>query len=133
MKDRGRAGHQQCELWNTWAPSAFWLISEVIMHQRQIRETERVSFRQPSAFRTVPSGISVLTEHLKASANKFRAEADFADWIARSATDSEKCKEYERLAAHFRQLANAIVAGPGAGPGRSQRWPAKVRAGFPTA
>jgi hypothetical protein len=62
-----------------------------MQHQRQIKENERVSFRQPSAFRTVPRGISVLTEDLKASANKFRAEADFADWIARSATDSEKC------------------------------------------
>jgi hypothetical protein len=92
-----------------------------MQHQRQIKETERVSFRQPSALGTVPSGRSVPTEDLKASANKFRAEADFADWIARSATDSEKCKEYERLAAHFRQLAHAIVAGPNAGHGPYQR------------
>jgi hypothetical protein len=113
--------------WNTSSPSAFWLIVEVIMqHQRQIKETERISFRQPS-------GRSVLTEDLKASAKKFRAEAGFADWIARSATDSEKCKEYERLAAHFRQLADAIVDGPNAGHGPFQKQPAKVRAGFPTA
>jgi hypothetical protein len=63
----------------------------------------------------------VLTEDLKASANKFRAEADFADWIARSATVSEKCKDYERLAAHFRQLADAMFDGPNAGRGPFQK------------
>jgi hypothetical protein len=44
---------------------------------------------------------------MKASANKFRAEADFADQIVRSATDPEG---RSGLAAHFRQLADAIVA-----------------------
>ena len=41
---------------------------------------------------------------MKASAEKLRAEADFAEQIARSATDQQKRELYERLAAHFRQL-----------------------------
>ena len=47
-------------------------------------------------------------EDMKASAKKLRAEADFAEQIARSATDVEKRKLYERLAVHFRQLADEI-------------------------
>ena len=45
---------------------------------------------------------------MKASAEKLRAEADYAEQIARSATDSQKRELYERLAAHFRQLASEI-------------------------
>ena len=47
-------------------------------------------------------------EDMRASAKKLWAEADFAEQIARSATDVEKRKLYERLAVHFRQLANDI-------------------------
>jgi hypothetical protein len=47
-------------------------------------------------------------EDMKASAEKLRAEADFAEQIARSATDRQKRELYERLAAHFRQLAGEI-------------------------
>ncbi|WP_375784637.1 hypothetical protein ACE10Z_33655 [Bradyrhizobium sp. Pha-3] len=45
---------------------------------------------------------------MKASAKKLRAEADYADQIARSATDQKKQELYERLAAHFRNLAVEI-------------------------
>jgi hypothetical protein len=45
---------------------------------------------------------------MKASAEKLRAEADYAEQIARSATDLQKRELYERLAAHFRQLAGEI-------------------------
>lgn len=45
---------------------------------------------------------------MKASAKKLRAEADCADQIARSATDQKKRELYERLAAHFRNLAVEI-------------------------
>ena len=44
----------------------------------------------------------------EASAEKLRAEADFAEQIARSATDVEKRALYARLALHFRQLAADI-------------------------
>lgn len=47
-------------------------------------------------------------QDMKASAEKLRAEADFAEQIARSATDRQKRELYERLAAHFRQLAGDI-------------------------
>jgi len=47
-------------------------------------------------------------EDMKASAEKLRAEADYADQIARSATDVQKRELYERLAVHFRQLAGDI-------------------------
>jgi hypothetical protein len=47
-------------------------------------------------------------EDMKASAQKMRAEADYAEQIARSATDPQKRELYERLAAHFRQLAGEI-------------------------
>ena len=47
-------------------------------------------------------------QDMKASAEKLRAEADFAEQIARSATDRPKRELYERLAAHFRQLAGEI-------------------------
>lgn len=47
-------------------------------------------------------------QDMKASAEKLRAEADFAEQIARSATDRQKHELYERLAAHFRQLAGDI-------------------------
>jgi hypothetical protein len=47
-------------------------------------------------------------QDMKASAEKLRAEADFAEQIARSATDRQKRDLYERLAAHFRQLAGDI-------------------------
>lgn len=45
---------------------------------------------------------------MKACAKKLRAEADYADQIARSATDQKKRELYERLAAHFRNLAVEI-------------------------
>lgn len=45
---------------------------------------------------------------MKASAEKLRAEADYAEQIARSATDSQKHELYQRLASHFRQLADEI-------------------------
>jgi len=45
---------------------------------------------------------------MKASAEKLRTEADYAEQIARSATDPQKRELYERLAAHFRQLASEI-------------------------
>ena len=41
-------------------------------------------------------------------AAKLRAEADYAEQIARSATDSQKHELYQRLAVHFRQLADEI-------------------------
>jgi hypothetical protein len=44
-------------------------------------------------------------EDMKASAQKLRAEADYAEQIARSATDVQK---RERLAVHFRQFAGDI-------------------------
>ncbi len=47
-------------------------------------------------------------EDMKASAEKMRAEADYAEQIARSATDLQKRELYERLAAHFRVLAGEI-------------------------
>jgi hypothetical protein len=47
-------------------------------------------------------------EDMKASAKKMRVEADYAEQIARSATDPQKRELYERLAAHFRQLAREI-------------------------
>jgi hypothetical protein len=47
-------------------------------------------------------------QDMKASAEKLRAEANNADQIARSATDGRKRELYERLAAHFRQLAREI-------------------------
>jgi hypothetical protein len=47
-------------------------------------------------------------QDMKASAAKLRAEADYAEQIARSATDSQKRELYERLAAHFRHLADEI-------------------------
>ena len=47
-------------------------------------------------------------QDLKASAEKLRGEADYAEQIARSATDSKKHDLYQRLAAHFRQLADEI-------------------------
>ena len=47
-------------------------------------------------------------QDMKASAEKLRAEADYAEQIARSATDSQKRELYERLAVHFRQLASEI-------------------------
>jgi hypothetical protein len=47
-------------------------------------------------------------QDMKASAEKLRAEADFADQIARSATDPQKRELYERLAGHFRGLAGEI-------------------------
>ena len=45
---------------------------------------------------------------LKASAEKLRADADTADQIASSAVDMQKRELYNRLAAHFRQLADEI-------------------------
>jgi hypothetical protein len=47
-------------------------------------------------------------QDMKASAEKLRTEADYAEQIASSATDRQKCELYERLAAHFRQLAGEI-------------------------
>ena len=45
---------------------------------------------------------------MQASAEKMRAEADYAEQIARSATDPQKRELYERLAVHFRKLAGEI-------------------------
>jgi hypothetical protein len=47
-------------------------------------------------------------EDMKASAEKLRAKATYAEKIARSATDLQKRELYERLAGHFRQLAGEI-------------------------
>jgi hypothetical protein len=47
-------------------------------------------------------------QDMKTSVEKLRAEADYAQQIARSATDLQKRELYERLAAHFRQLAGEI-------------------------
>jgi hypothetical protein len=47
-------------------------------------------------------------QDMRASAEKLRAEADYADQIARSATAVQKRELYERLAVHFRQLAGEI-------------------------
>jgi len=47
-------------------------------------------------------------QDMKASAEKLRAEADYAEQIARRATDLQKHELYQRLAAHFRQLADEI-------------------------
>jgi hypothetical protein len=47
-------------------------------------------------------------QDMKASAEKLRAEADYAEQIARSATAVQKRELYERLAVHFRQLAGEI-------------------------
>ena len=47
-------------------------------------------------------------QDMKASAEKLRAEANYAEQIARSATNSQKHEVYQRLAAHFRQLADEI-------------------------
>lgn len=47
-------------------------------------------------------------QDMKASAEKLRAEADYAEQIARSSPDSRKHDLYQRLAAHFRQLADEI-------------------------
>ena len=44
-------------------------------------------------------------EDMKASAEKLRAEVDYAEQIARSATSVQKRELYERLAIHFRELA----------------------------
>lgn len=45
-------------------------------------------------------------QDMKASAEKLRAEADYAEQIARSATAVQKRDLYERLAVHFRKLAD---------------------------
>jgi hypothetical protein len=42
---------------------------------------------------------------MEASAEKLRAETDYAEQIARSATAAQKREIYERLAVHFMQLA----------------------------
>ena len=47
-------------------------------------------------------------QDMKASAEKLRAEAEFAERIARGATAAQKRELYERLAIHFRQLAAEI-------------------------
>jgi hypothetical protein len=47
-------------------------------------------------------------EDMQASADKLRAEADYAEQIARSATAVQKRELYERIALHFRQLAVEI-------------------------
>ena len=47
-------------------------------------------------------------QDMKASAEKLRAEADYAEQIARSATAVQKRELYQRLAIHFRQLAGEI-------------------------
>jgi hypothetical protein len=82
-----------------------------MQHQRQIKEMEKASFPRPGTARALPIGRPLPKEDMKASASKFRAEADLAEQIARSATDLEKRKVYDGLADHFRQLADAIVAG----------------------
>jgi hypothetical protein len=47
-------------------------------------------------------------QDMKASAEKLRAEANYAERIASSATDPQKRELYVRLAAHFRELADEI-------------------------
>jgi hypothetical protein len=47
-------------------------------------------------------------QDMKASAEKLLAEADYAEQIARSATDEKKRELYENLGAHFRRLASDI-------------------------
>jgi hypothetical protein len=47
-------------------------------------------------------------EDMKTSAEKLRAEANYAEQIARSSTSVQKRELYERLAVHFRQLADEI-------------------------
>jgi len=47
-------------------------------------------------------------QDMKASAEKLRAEADYAEQIAKSATAVQKRELYERLAVHFRKLASDI-------------------------
>jgi hypothetical protein len=47
-------------------------------------------------------------QDMKASVEKLRAEAENADQIAKSATAVQKRQLYERLAVHFRQLADEI-------------------------
>ena len=47
-------------------------------------------------------------QDMQASAEKLRAEADYAEQIARGATDPQKRDLYERLAVHFRNLACKI-------------------------
>jgi hypothetical protein len=47
-------------------------------------------------------------QDMEASAKKLHAEADYAAQIASSATNQQKRELYERLAAHFRQLAGEI-------------------------
>ncbi|MGY3529259.1 MULTISPECIES: hypothetical protein [Bradyrhizobium] len=47
-------------------------------------------------------------EDMVSSVKKLRAEADLAHQIAMSATDDKKRELYERLAAHFRQVAVEI-------------------------
>ena len=47
-------------------------------------------------------------QDMKASAEKLRVEADYAEQIASSATDQQKRELYVRLAAHFRELADEI-------------------------
>jgi hypothetical protein len=87
------------------------IIEVSMQHQRPIKEMEKVSFPRSGTARALPIARPLLTEDMKASASKFRAEADLAEQIARSATDLEKRKVYDGLADHFRQLADAIVAG----------------------
>lgn len=55
---------------------------------------------------SLASGLNM--QDMKASAQKLRVEADLADHIACSATDDKKRELYERLAAHFRRLAEEI-------------------------
>jgi hypothetical protein len=45
---------------------------------------------------------------MKASADKLRVEAEYAEQIARGATDAQKRELYQRLAVHFRGLASEI-------------------------
>jgi hypothetical protein len=47
-------------------------------------------------------------EDVKTSAEKLRAEADYAEQIAKSATAVQKRELYQRLAINFRQLAGDI-------------------------
>ena len=82
-----------------------------MQHQRRITEVKKVSFPGLRTVPVLPTGKPLLTADMQASANKFRAEADLADEIARSATDPDKSNVYEGLANHFRQLADEIEAG----------------------
>ena len=95
-----------------------------MQHHRQLERSERGSFAEGDLPRARANGPNrgpwrreapnrqswQPTGDTLASANRFRAEADYADWLAKSATDPEKTRFYEGLAAHFRRLGEDIAS-----------------------